>query len=111
MTTLNINFLSDNATIEMKNEFFTAVKHEETSMLISQSEETIEKLEKSLKKDDIAEDEVKALKSKLTAEKQVLETLNTSLFETKDTYNKVIADMTKKNENHLGNKLEVVRNV
>lgn len=111
MTTLNINFLSDNATIEMKNEFFTAVKHEETFMLISQSEETIEKLEKSLKKDDITEEEIKALKSKLTAEKQVLETLNTSLFETKDTYNKVIADMTKKNENHFGNKLEVVRNV
>lgn len=111
MTTLNINFLSENATIEMKNEFFTAVKHEETSMLISVCNDKIARLEKDLKKDDITEEEVKALKSKLTAEKQVLETLNTSLSETKDIYNKVIADMTKKNENHFGNKLEVVRNV
>ena len=34
MSRLNINFLNEEATEEMKDEFFTAIQHEETLMLI-----------------------------------------------------------------------------
>lgn len=111
MTKLNINFLKESISEEMKNEFFTAVKHEETSMLISQCKDNIEKLEKSLKKDDITEEEVKALTVKLEAEKSVLETLKESSKETLETFNKVVSALTEKNKDHFGNKHEVVRNV
>lgn len=111
MITLNINFLNEKATADEKKEFFVAVKHEETQMLKTDCEIRIEKLEKSLKKEDISNDEIKALKTKLTAEKEILATLNDIITDTKPTHSKVLADMTKKNENHFGNKPEVVRNV
>ena len=111
MTRLNINFLKETATEDMKNEFFTAIRHEETSMLISLCNENIEKLEKRLKKDDITEEEIKAITVQLKDEKAVLETLKATAKETHDTFNKVLEAMSQKNKDNFGNKKEVVRNV
>ncbi len=111
MTRLNINFMKEAATEDMKGEFFTAIKHEETFMLISLCKENIEKLEKRLKKDDIKEEEVKAINAQLKDEKSVLETLNATAKETLPIFNKVLESMSQKNKDNFGNKKEVVRNV
>ena len=74
--------------------------------------DSIEKLEKQLKKDDITEEEAQAIKTKLELEKATLETLKRmSENSTSEIFNKVLEAMCKKNENHFGNRKEVVRNV
>lgn len=111
MSRLNINFLNEEATEEMKDDFFTAIQHEETLMLICSVKDSIEKLEKQLKKDDITKEEAQAIKTKLELEKATLETLKRMSDSTSEIFNKVLEAMCKKNENHFGNRKEVVRNV
>lgn len=111
MTKLHLNFIKETISEEMKNEFFTAVQHEETSMLKTACEENIEKLNKRLKKEDITQEEMQALTVQLDNEKKILETLESTLAETAETSEKVINAMSEKNENCFGNKKAIVRNV
>ena len=122
-TTLSINFYNAKITDELKNEFMQAINHELAGMNIEMLNDSIARLEKqasSIQKDidDNGDDEAGTKQKKLDG-------INATISDNKDArikceelqektleiYNKVVTVMSEKNENHFGNKKDVVRTV
>lgn len=123
MKTLSINFYNETINQESKAEFMQAVNHETTDMMIQLCKDNIARTEKridtlSKKLENEGDDENNTLTRQLDSENAKLETLQTEkttleekLANTLETYNKVVNNMSTKNENGFGNKKDVVRTV
>lgn len=123
MKTLSINFYNETINQESKTEFMQAVNHETTDMMIQLCKDNIARTEKRIdtlnkKLDSEGDDENYTLTRQLDSENAKLETLEEEkvkleekLSETLDIYNKVVNNMSTKNENGFGNKKDVVRTV
>lgn len=123
MKTLSINFYNETINQESKAEFMQAVNHETTDMMIQLCKDNIARTEKridtlSKKLENEEDDENNTLTRQLDSENAKLETLQAEkttleekLANTLETYNKVVNNMSTKNENGFGNKKDVVRTV
>ena len=112
-TTLSINFYKKNITKESRSEFHSAINYENADMNIQLLNDTIAKLEKKIVNENgnYSDEEVQAFQVQLVSVKESRTEFEETQEETQETYNKVMADMTKKNANHFGNDKDVVRTV
>ncbi len=119
MLNLNINFLNQEATIDQTKDFMLAVEHEESEMTIQLIKDDITRTKKRLdnldssetKTEEQKELERKALEEKLAELEKDLESEQENSAFTRETYEKVIADMTQENHDHFKNDKDVVRTV
>lgn len=119
MLNLNINFLNKEATIDQTKDFMFAVEHEESEMTIQLIKDDITRTKKRLdnldssetKTEEQKELERKALEEKLAELEKNLESEQENSAFTRETYEKVIADMTQENHDHFKNDKDVVRTV
>lgn len=119
MLNLNINFLNQEATIDQTKDFMLAVEHEESEMTIQLIKDDITRTKKRLDNLDSSETkteeqkdlERKALEEKLAELEKDLESEQENSAFTRETYEKVIADMTQENHDHFKNDKDVVRTV
>ena len=119
MLNLNINFLNKEATIDQTKDFMFAVEHEESEMTIQLIKDDITRTKKRLdnldssetKTEEQKELERKALEEKLSELEKDLESEQENSAFTRETYEKVIADMTQENHDHFKNDKDVVRTV
>ena len=119
MLNLNINFLNQEATIDQTKDFMFAVEHEESEMTIQLIKDDITRTKKRLdnldssetKTEEQKELERKALEEKLAELEKDLESEQENSAFTRETYEKVIADMTQENHDHFKNDKDVVRTV
>lgn len=113
MTTLNINFYANNITNELKEEFAHAIAHENASMSIQLLNDTIAKLEKKIanEKGTYSEEEVQAFEVQKIDLEESRAKFEESHAETLEVYEKVVANMSTRNENGFGNSKDVVRTV
>ena len=119
MLNLNINFLNQEATIDQTKDFMLAVEHEESEMTIQLIKDDITRTKKRLdnldssetKTEEQKELERKALEEKLTELEKDLESEQENSAFTRETYEKVITDMTQENHDHFKNDKDVVRTV
>lgn len=119
MLNLNINFLNQEATIDQTKDFMLAVEHEESEMTIQLIKDDITRTKKRLDNLDSSETkteeqkdlERKALEEKLAELEKDLESEQEDSAFTRETYEKVIADMTQENHDHFKNDKDVVRTV
>ncbi len=119
MLNLNINFLNQEATIDQTKDFMLAVEHEESEMTIQLIKDDITRTKKRLdnldssetKTEEQKEFERKALEEKLAELEKDLESEQENSAFTRETYEKVIADMTQENHDHFKNDKDVVRTV
>mgnify|MGYP004467755503 FL=1 len=119
MLNLNINFLNKEATIDQTKDFMLAVEHEESEMTIQLIKDDITRTKKRLdnldssetKTEEQKELERKALEEKLSELEKDLESEQENSAFTRETYEKVIADMTQENHDHFKNDKDVVRTV
>ena len=109
----DLNFLAENISEELKNEFMVAVEYEKCDMFIKMLKDDIARLDVKIAniKGNYSEEEVNLFKS----QKDSLENdLNDTILVASGlctTYEKVINAMTVKNENGFGNHKDVVRTV
>ena len=113
MKNLMINFLTKNISDSARSEFMRAVRFETLSMTVQILNDSISKLEKKIANENGSYDpeEIQAFQaqlSKIQADLSKIENEREALI---DNYNRVLALMTKKNENHFGNSVDVVRTV
>lgn len=119
MLNLNINFLNQEATIDQTKDFMLAVEHEESEMTIQLIKDDITRTKKRLdnldssetKTEEQKELERKALEEKLAELEKDLESEQENSAFTRETYEKVIADMSQENHDHFKNDKDVVRTV
>lgn len=123
MRTLSINFYATNINETLKEDFNTAISHELASMNIQLLNDAIDRLDKqatALSKDieENGDDENGTKNKKLDGILASIDDNKTTRTEyekeqeeTTDTYNKVIENMTQKNDAHFGNKKDTVRTV
>lgn len=119
MMNLNINFLNKNATLEMAEEFMTAITHEESEMRIQLLKEDILRIKTRISNLEKNEDktpeqkevETEALSVQLKETELTLEEAKEDSAETLETYNNVISIMTEENHDHFKNNADVVRTV
>lgn len=119
MLNLNINFLNQEATIDQTKDFMFAVEHEESEMTIQLIKDDITRTKKRLdnldssetKTEEQKELERKALEEKLAELEKDLESEQENSAFTRETYEKVITDMTQENHDHFKNDKDVVRTV
>ena len=119
MLNLNINFLNQEATIDQTKDFMLAVEHEESEMTIQLIKDDITRTKKRLdnldssetKTEEQKEFERKALEEKLAELEKDLESEQENSAFTRETYEKVITDMTQENHDHFKNDKDVVRTV
>ena len=119
MLNLNINFLNKEATIDQTKDFMLAVEHEESEMTIQLIKDDITRTKKRLdnldssetKTEEQKELERKALEEKLAELEKDLESEQENSAFTRETYEKVMADMTQENHDHFKNDKDVVRTV
>lgn len=113
MKTLSINFYNNNITDELRNEFMQAVEHENCTMNIQLLDDIISKLNTKIANvnETYTKEEVDAFKVQLTTNTKAREEFEQKQEETLEIYNKVIEEMTRKNDAHFGNNKDVVRTV
>ena len=113
MKTLSINFYNSNINETLRNEFMQAVQHENALMNISLLDDTIAKLTTKIAntKELYTIEEIEAFKVQLKTVTDTRLKYEAEVYNTEEVYNKVIASMTEKNDNHFGNKKDVVRTV
>lgn len=113
MTTLNINFINETINEAQREEFFNAVRFEEADLSIQLCKDTISALESKIanKNGTYTEEEVQAFEAKKLEVTAEMEKHEETKAETLPAYEVVVADMSKKNENHFGNDKDVVRTV
>lgn len=119
MLNLNINFLNKEATIDQTKDFMFAVEHEESEMTIQLIKDDITRTKKRLdnldssetKTEEQKELERKALEEKLAELEKDLESEQENSAFTRETYEKVIINMTQENHDHFKNDKDVVRTV
>ena len=114
MKTLAINFFAENINDDMKKEFHVAIVYERDDMELELLKTSIKKLDGKIENKDkkYTSEQVEGFKSEKEELEKDKEKLVSNMSENKETYEKVIADMTRKDEkSHNGNKKEVVRTV
>lgn len=117
-TMLSINFFAEGISETSRFEFMTAVRHECASMNIQLLDADIARLEtrlNNIKNSDKSDDEKKVMSADL--EQQIADKKSAKVeYEqeqatTLELYDKVVAAMSKKNENGFGNSKDVIRTV
>lgn len=114
MKTLAINFFAENISDDARNDFHLAIYHEKCDMELALVKSSINKLNSKIenKDGDYTEEQVEGFKSELEKLEKVETELNNDLSASKEVYEKVLANMTHKDEkSHDGNKKDVVRTV
>lgn len=113
MTTLSINFYATGIEAEAKNEFAQAIEHEAADMTIHLLKDTIAKLEKKIANENgnYSEEEIQAFQVQLNDANDSLAKFEKSRKDTFEVYNKVVDNMSLRNENGFGNNKDVVRTV
>lgn len=111
--TLAINFFAENITEDKKAELMTAIEHERANMNIQMLNEDIAKSKSKIanEKGTYSEKEVEVFKAQEEALEKQLDAFKETSDDTFEVYTKVVADMSKKNENGFGNHKDVVRTV
>ena len=113
MTTLNINFYAPSINDTLKEEFAHAISHEKANMSIQLLTDTIAKLETKIanEKETYSEEEVAAFQVQLNCAIESRAKFEETHADTLEVYEKVVANMSTRNENGFGNSKDVVRTV
>lgn len=116
---LNINFYAENADENTKNTLMLAVEHETCMMTVEMLNDDIARLQTRIsnlngnktKSEDKKAVEMADLRNKLAETEAEKVRVEAEAESTLDAYNEVLGAMTIKNENHFGNKADVVQTV
>lgn len=119
MLNLNINFLADGITVELRNEFMSAVCFETASVTVQMLDSEISRLNTQISNlqsnTNKSEEEKKvgldSLNQKLTEKEEEKSKAEAECDLYRPSYDKVITTMSLKNADHFGNSKDVVRTV